>query len=240
MIRFIGLFDTVRDYILQFYVTHTHTHTPTHPHTYPPTHPHPHQCPQSRIHYRCLVAAANGGCSPRVVLVIGLAFLPRGSVLSVITLQLLPLLLPSVPRSSSFLRAVLWNLFFCFGGGRLVHNVQSLTFRSPVADPTIRFSISSSTVFLKILLDVFSSALYSTVAFRVLPFSLLDCRSLRHAGTARLVNRLRPVANFFRNPLSPWVHFFGCRLRPSARCRSPYRCFSAPIVSTAASSLGIF
>jgi hypothetical protein len=41
-------FDTVRDYTLQFTITHTHTH----------------QCPQSCLHYRCLVAASKGGRSP--------------------------------------------------------------------------------------------------------------------------------------------------------------------------------
>jgi hypothetical protein len=30
MIGFIGLFETERDYTLQFTVTHTHTHTHTH------------------------------------------------------------------------------------------------------------------------------------------------------------------------------------------------------------------
>jgi hypothetical protein len=30
MIGFIGLFDTARDYTLQFTITHTHTHTHTH------------------------------------------------------------------------------------------------------------------------------------------------------------------------------------------------------------------
>jgi hypothetical protein len=34
MIRFIGLFDTARDYTLQFTVTHTHTHTHTNVHSH--------------------------------------------------------------------------------------------------------------------------------------------------------------------------------------------------------------
>jgi hypothetical protein len=34
LIRFIELFDTVRDYILQFTVTNTHTHTRFHSHVF--------------------------------------------------------------------------------------------------------------------------------------------------------------------------------------------------------------
>jgi hypothetical protein len=33
MTGFIGLFDTARDYTLQFTITHTHAHTHTHTHT---------------------------------------------------------------------------------------------------------------------------------------------------------------------------------------------------------------
>jgi hypothetical protein len=44
---FIGLFNTARDYT----VTHTYTH----------------QCPQSHIHYRFLVAAPNRGHTPSSV-----------------------------------------------------------------------------------------------------------------------------------------------------------------------------
>jgi hypothetical protein len=45
MIGFIGLFDTARDYTLQFIITHTHTHT-------------------SVFTSRCSVAASNGRRSP--------------------------------------------------------------------------------------------------------------------------------------------------------------------------------
>jgi hypothetical protein len=41
------------------------------------------------------------------------------------------------------------RLFFRFGGGQSLHNVHSLTSRSPVEDPNIRFSTFSSTIFLK-------------------------------------------------------------------------------------------
>jgi hypothetical protein len=60
---------------------------------------------------------------------------------------------------------------------------------------------------------------------------------LRGAGMARWVICRRKAANIFRDPSSPWVRFFCCRRRPTARCRSPYRSTSVPIVSTAASSL---
>jgi hypothetical protein len=49
---------------------------------------------------------------------------------------------------------------------------------------------------------------------------------------------VRVAANVFRYP--PWsrVHFFGCWRRPMAKCQSLCWSSSAPIVSTAASSLG--
>jgi hypothetical protein len=51
MTGFIGLFDTARDYTLQF--LHTHTRARTHARTL--------WCPQSRLHSGCLVAVSNGG-----------------------------------------------------------------------------------------------------------------------------------------------------------------------------------
>jgi hypothetical protein len=56
MIEFIGLFDTARDYTLQFTVTHTHTHTQSH------TSVHSHVFTS-----RCLLTASNGGHSPSSV-----------------------------------------------------------------------------------------------------------------------------------------------------------------------------
>jgi hypothetical protein len=46
------------------------------------------------------------------------------------------------------------------------------------------------------------------------------------------------VANFFQDPPSPWVHFFSCWQRHTARCLCPYQSSSAPVVSTMACSLG--
>jgi hypothetical protein len=47
MTGFIGFFATAHDYTLQCTIKHTYTQL----------------CPQSRLHYRCLVAASNGGRS---------------------------------------------------------------------------------------------------------------------------------------------------------------------------------
>jgi hypothetical protein len=77
---------------------------------------------------------------------IGLVFLPRGSILAVITFQELPLLLPSYGRSSRavpwyggswsrwtiiifvpFRGPCFWRLLFRFGRCRPLHNAQSLT-----------------------------------------------------------------------------------------------------------------
>jgi hypothetical protein len=52
---------------------------------------------------------------------------------------------------------------------------------------------------------------------------------LRGAGLAQRVIRLRVAANFFLDPPSSWVCFFGCQLHPMARSRSPYRFFSTPL-----------
>jgi hypothetical protein len=54
VIGFIGLFDKTRDCILLFTDTHARARAHIYTHTYP----------QSRLHYRCLVAVFNGGRSP--------------------------------------------------------------------------------------------------------------------------------------------------------------------------------
>jgi hypothetical protein len=133
-------------------------------------------------------------------------------------------------------------------------------FRSPVEDPTSRFSIFSSTVFLNILPDVPS---FLRRGCRLAPLQfipLLQSVSVRPSGAplatlflpgpwrpcplpgaemGRQVTCLRALTNFFRDPPSPWLRFFGFRRRFTTRRRSQYRSFSAPIVSTAAASLGI-
>jgi hypothetical protein len=57
------------------------------------------------------------------------------------------------------------------------------------------------------------------------------------AGVAWQVNRQRAAANFFRDLPLLWVHFFGRRWRPMARCWFPHQSCSAPTVSTSASSV---
>jgi hypothetical protein len=118
-----------------------------------------------------------------VTSVIGLTLLPRGSVLMVITLQLLPLLSlrPLVPSGSLLRRQLdqvyyhhpsfgrcgpkfrersmllpLWHLcccwlFFRFGGGRPLHNVQSVIFRILPEGLALGFTFSSTRAFLKLL-----------------------------------------------------------------------------------------
>jgi hypothetical protein len=143
--------------------------------------------------------------------------------------------------------------FFRFGGGQPLHRVQSLMSGSPVEDLTIRFSISSPMVFLKILSGVLSFLRHSCciVPWSFIPlwhsspfhhlFStvspLWPC-PLCHAGTAQQVICLQQTANFFHYPPSSWVHFFSCQRHPMARWHSPYWPTSALILSTASSSLG--
>jgi hypothetical protein len=102
------------------------------------------------------------------------------------------------------------RLFFRFGGGRPLHNVQSLTSCSRVDDPTIHFSISGSAVFLKLLPDALS---YLTCSCRLAPRFLMPLlhsgpfyRLLSTVGSLRLrrVIRLLAAANFFRDTPSPW------------------------------------
>jgi hypothetical protein len=138
----------------------------------------------------------------------------------------------------SFLRAVLWTSLLSFQRGRCLHNVQSFASHSlPVEDLTIRFSIFSSMVFLKIMPDVLSflrhschltprflmPLLHSSPLCRL--FSTvrpLLLRPLHRAGTAQRVISLWAAINRFWDPPSPWVHFFCCRLRLMARCQSPF------------------
>jgi hypothetical protein len=74
-------------------------------------------------------------------------------------------------------------------GGRPLHNVLTLMFRSLMEISTIFFAISSSTVFLKILQDVFSflrrscsfkPVPYAVVAFRLRPTSALSGFLVQH------------------------------------------------------------
>jgi hypothetical protein len=152
----------------------------------------------------------------------------------------------------SFPRAVLWTSLR-FRGGRPLHSVQSVASRNPVEDPTIRFLISSSMVFLKIQPDGLYFLRNSChLAPRLLKM-LLHSGPFRHtflticllwmcplccAGTAWWVICRQVAASIFRDPPSPLVRFFGCRRCPMARCQFPCRSSSALVVSTVASSLG--
>jgi hypothetical protein len=52
--------------------------------------------------------------------------------------------------SGSFYANIASRFFFRFGGGRPLHNVQSLIFRNSTVDLAIRFAISRPVVFLKV------------------------------------------------------------------------------------------
>jgi hypothetical protein len=134
-----------------------------------------------------------------------------------------------------------------------LHNDQSLTFGNPQEILTAHFTTSYSRVCMRASYNVFTlprcscwimpcslmSLLHSTPFCRLfLTTGPLWLRPLYHAIPAWRVIHLWAAANFFQNTPSSWVHFFDCRRRPTARCQSPHQSSSAPIVSTAASSLG--
>jgi hypothetical protein len=163
-------------------------------------------------------------------------------------------------------RVPLWCLFFRFRGARPpLHDAQSLTSRNPMEIPTTRFTTSSPKVCPTVLLNTLllprrschlrhrslmpllrlgrARCLFSSVRPLGIPRTTLSLPGpwrpcpLLVAGMARRFNRPRVAANFCRNPPSPCVRFFGCRRRPTARCRSPYPSSSAPTVSTAGSAM---
>jgi hypothetical protein len=150
---------------------------------------------------------------------------------------------------SSPVIACFWRLFFCFGWGRPLHKVQSLTFHNPKEIPTAHFRTSNLRVCLRVSYNVFLLSRRSS-CYR--PWSLFPCCTpgvsilyglllqncpwrpfpLRSAGMAQHVNRPQAAANFF------WDNHPGSislAVGPTARCQSPYRSPSAPIVSIAAS-----
>jgi hypothetical protein len=165
------------------------------------------------------------------------------------------------------------SLFFHFGGGQPLHNVQSLIFCSLMEVLTVFFANSnlwvcplasynvsllprhgshlllhplmllpvilsflrcSCHLALRFLMPLLHSGLFHRLFSDISP--LWPC-PLHCAGMSQQVIRLLVAANFCWDPPSPWVHFFGCRLRPTARFRSPYWSSSASTVSTAATSL---
>jgi hypothetical protein len=84
---------------------------------------------------------------------------------------------------------------------------------------TAQFPASSCTAFLKILLNALSSVHDVIIPFHSLPSWLIDCQSLMTLSVMAL-----------------WVII---QQHPAAGSQSRYQCFSAPVVSTMASSLGI-
>jgi hypothetical protein len=131
-----------------------------------------------------------------------------------------------------------WRLFFRFGGGRPLHNVQSLSLSAthwksrPLASrpPTQVCSKASYNAF---WLPRRSSCLLLSP---LMPLSVvlpgaLQIRPLLSAGVAWRVNRPQAEANFCRDPPSPSVLFFGGPRRLTARRRSPDRPSRVPTVS---------
>jgi hypothetical protein len=109
--------------------------------------------------------------------------------------------------------------------------------------PNVCFAISSSTVCLNVLLSVLLlprrnrsfrprflvPLLHTSCARRLCPFKFplttfslsgpwRQC-PLRGARMARQVIPLRAVADFVRDPPPPWIRFFSCQWRPTARCQ---------------------
>jgi hypothetical protein len=101
------------------------------------------------------------------------------------------------------------SIFFRFGGGRLHHNVPSLVFRNPLEIPTARFTSSSPSFSLKVLLRAVllpRRNRYMELSFfrgscRIPPCSLMP---LSHFGFAR---RLLPNVRPFEIPCAiPLMH----------------------------------
>jgi hypothetical protein len=146
-------------------------------------------------------------------------------------------------------------------GGRPLHNVQSLIFRSLIEVLKIWFATSSSTVFPKILPDVLSFLRHSCSfksrslipllpswrvhcrlsIFRPLgtPLTTLSVPSLTAMSLARMVRCDIPLRAAANTQL-PRALFVSCRWHPTARCRSPYRSFTTLTLFTAASYLGAY
>jgi hypothetical protein len=166
------------------------------------------------------------------------------------------------PHPCSFPRAVLWTSLLSFQRGSTPPQC-AVNHRSPMVYSTVPFTTFRPRVFLMVLLNALSlprrschlaprlfipllqSGRVRHLLLSVRPFRVSSCNIIpddrapwRGAGMALRVIRLRPTANFFRDPPPPWVRFFSYRRYPTAKCRSPYRPFIAPINSTAASSLG--
>jgi hypothetical protein len=155
------------------------------------------------------------------------------------------------------------SLFFHLDGGQHLHNVLTLILCILTENPSVHFVISSPMVSPKILPDVLLlprcscsvSVPYSTAAFWFCPMSLPECLSflgfwyslvlvlslmtvsLTLCRNGMAVDHPWAAANFFWDPPLPWV-YFGWPRQLTARCQSLYCSFSAPKVSTVASSLG--
>jgi hypothetical protein len=132
------------------------------------------------------------------------------------------------------------STFFRLGGDRVLHNVQSLIFRSPMEHSTARFATSSPRVCLTALLNALllprrSCSFRPRFHMPLLHFGP-SCRSFMTAARrpcrkGTTVNRPGAAANFCRDPPSSCVRFFGRPRRFTARRRSLDRSSVAPIVS---------
>jgi hypothetical protein len=130
------------------------------------------------------------------------------------------------------------RLFFSLDGRLLLHNVQSVTFRSPMETPTALFTASNSWVCPRISYNVSllpRRSCYLLLHPLMLPAVLpgpLRLRPLRSAGTARRVNRPLTAASFCRDTPLLWLRFFGGPRRLKAWRRYLHMSSVALIVSS--------
>jgi hypothetical protein len=159
---------------------------------------------------------------------------------------------PGVPPSSYFPRAALLTSLLSFQREETPPQCP-LTSCNLIDIPATRFMTSCPRVYLMVLLNAlllprYSCCLRSQFLIPLLhsgPFhhlfstvSPLWLQPLFYAGRAWWLIHLWVAANFFQDPLSPRVHSFSCWQHHTVICQSPYWSSSAPIVSTAAFSLG--
>jgi hypothetical protein len=160
--------------------------------------------------------------------VIGLAFLPRGSVLPVITLHNVWILIFTILMDGPAASLTTFSAMVCLRASLtfLLFSVFlfprcGCCFRSQFLKSTLRLG-GALHLFLNVRPLGVPTTTKSLVCFFHRLFSTVGPlwpHPLHCAGKAWWVIHLQVTANFFRDPLSPWVHFFGCWRWPMARCR---------------------
>lgn len=153
---------------------------------------------------------------------------------------------PSGRYSYSASTYAVGSLFFCLGGGRLIHNILLPVLKSLTENPTVSFTNSSPRVYLRTSLSVL---LHPKRRCCVTPLSLMPLQntlpvpvrtwSLCNAGKARWVSCSTAVENSCTDsPSSSWFRVFTWLRDSTARCWSPNPSSVSPIVSSYVASLG--